>query len=75
MRSIVWTYKKDTLNVKYSNKSYPNNKRAILSHSISIFDPLGLLIPFLLEPKLIIQQLWKEKIEWENKITKTLFKR
>ena len=45
---IVWTYKKDTLNVKYSNKSYPNNKRGVLSHSISIFDPLGLLIPFLL---------------------------
>ena len=59
---IMWNYKKDTLDVNCSNKSYPNTKRGILSHISSIFDPLGLLVPFLLEPKLIIQQLWKEKM-------------
>ena len=59
---IIWNYKKDILNVKHSNKSYPNTKRGILSHISSIFDPLSLLVPFLLEPKLIIQQLWKEKM-------------
>ena len=46
----MWNYKKDTLNVKHSNKSNPNTKRGILSHINSIFDPLGLLVPFLLEP-------------------------
>ena len=45
---IMWNYKKDTLNVKCSNKSYPNTKRGILSHISSIFDPLGLQVPFLL---------------------------
>ena len=54
---IMWNYKKDTSNVKHSNKSYPNTKRGILSHIRPIFDPLCLLVPFLLEPKLIIQQL------------------
>ena len=68
----MWNYKKDTLNVKYSNKSHPNTKRGILSHISSIFDPLGSLVPFLLERKLIIQELWKEKIEWDNKISETL---
>ena len=57
----MWNYKKDTLNVKHSNKSYPITKRGILSHISSIFDPLSLLVSYLLEPKLIIQQLWKEK--------------
>ena len=52
---IMWNYKKDTLNVKYSNEQYPNTKGGILSHISSIFDPLGLLVPFLLEPKLIVQ--------------------
>ena len=69
---IMWNYKKGILNVKHSNKSYPNTKRGILSHISSIFDPLGLLVPFLVEPKLIIQQLWKEKIKWDNKIPETL---
>ena len=67
---IMWNYKRDTLNVRHSNKSYPNTKRGILGHISSIFDPLGLLVPFLLEPKLIIQQLWKEKAEWDNKSLK-----
>ena len=55
---IMWNYKKDTLNVKHIDKLYPNTKRVILSHISFIFDPLGLLVPFLLERKLIIQQLW-----------------
>ena len=55
---IMWNYKRDTLNVRHSNKSHPNTKRGILSHISSIFDPLSLLVQFLLEPKLIIQQLW-----------------
>ena len=67
----MWNYKKDILNVKHSNKSYPNTKRGILSHISSTFDPLGLLVPFQLEPKLIIQQLWKEKIESDDKIPET----
>ena len=46
---IMWNYKKDTLNVKHIDKSYPNTKRVILSHISSIFDPLGLLVLFLLE--------------------------
>ena len=51
---IMWNYKKDTLNVKHSNKSYPNTKGGILSYISSIFDLLNLLVPFSLEPKLII---------------------
>ena len=27
---IMWNYKKDTLNVKYSSKSYPNTKEVFL---------------------------------------------
>ena len=69
---IMWNHKKDTLNVKHNNKSYPNTKRGIFNHISSIFDPVVLLVSFLLEPKLTIQQLWKEKIECDDKILETL---
>ena len=36
--------------------------RGILSYTSSIFDPLGILARIILEPKLIIQTLWREKI-------------
>ena len=68
---IMWNYKNDTLNIKYSNTLYPNTKRGIVSHISPIFYPLGLLVPFLLQPKLI-QQLWKEKIEYDDNISETL---
>ena len=45
---IMWNYEKASLNVTCSNKSYPNIKKGILSHISSIFNPLGLLAPFLL---------------------------
>ena len=67
---IMWNYKKDTLNIKYSNTSYQNTKRGILSHISSISDSLGLLVPFLLEPKRIIQQLWKEISKMMKKFLK-----
>ena len=70
----MWNYRKDTLNVKYYNKSYPSTNRGVLSHISFIFDTLDLLVPFLLEPKLIIQQLWKAKIKWDTKIPETLIK-
>ena len=72
---ITWNYKKDTLNVRYSNKSNPNTIRDILSHISSIFNPLGFLVPFLLEPKLTTQQPWKEKTELHEKILEILNKR
>ena len=50
-------------------KIYQNTKRAILSFKASIFDPLGILTPFTLEPKLLIQELWSREIDWDEKNT------
>lgn len=57
---IMQYYKKDKLNVTNCDESYSSTKRGILSHISFIFNPLGLLVPFLLEPKLIIQELWEK---------------
>ena len=43
-------------------------KRGILSYTSSIFDPLGILARIILEPKLIIQTLWRENIYRDKNI-------
>ena len=43
-------------------------RRSILSVYSSIFDPLGLIQPFILKPKLLIQELSRLKCGWDEKI-------
>ena len=56
-------------------KTSPPTKRGILSQLSSIFDPLGILNPCILELKLIVQELWRRKVEWDNIIPKDLLDR
>ena len=61
---ILWNPKMDTLQIKVSDRETPMTKRGILSYtSSSIFDTLSILLPIILAPKLIIQSLWKEKVD------------
>jgi len=41
-------------------------KREILRDSAQIYDPLGLLAPITVKAKLLIQTLWKLKIDWDE---------
>ena len=60
---ILWNPETDIFHIKYTLKSVLTTKRGILSLISSIFDPLGFITPALIEPKWIIQQLWKRKID------------
>ena len=55
---ILWVPEQDVLRVKVINKEVPDTKRGILSFVSSIFDPLGIHTPALIDPKCIIQDLW-----------------
>ena len=71
---ILWNPETDTFNIKYTFKSVLATKRGILSLISSIFDPLGLIVPALIELKWIIQQLWKRKIDWDEFLPSDLTK-
>ena len=60
---MIWNINQDTLTFK------PVTKRGILSLVSSVSDPLGILSPSLLDPKLIIQELWKSKADWGSGIS------
>ena len=52
---ILWNPKTDTLYIKYTLKPVLATKRGILSLISSVFDPLGLIAPTLIEPKWIVR--------------------
>jgi len=65
---VTWDPNTDTIRVSTVNKKFPSTKRGALSLVSSIFDPLGLVTLSVLEPKLIIQELWRRKADWDESL-------
>ena len=43
-------------------------KREILRDSAQIYDPLGLLTPITIKAKLLLQALWRRKVDWDKPV-------
>ena len=69
---LLWDVKNDKHTFQHSPNSPPKNKQGILDLVASIFDPLGIVTPAVLEAKLIIQSLWKLKVDWDDNIPKDI---
>ena len=65
---ILWAPEQHVLRIKVINKEVSNTKQGILNFVSSIFNPLGILTLVLIEPKCIIQDLWKQNIDWDHPI-------
>ncbi|UYV75610.1 hypothetical protein LAZ67_13000736, partial [Cordylochernes scorpioides] len=65
---MKWNLLEDTLNVtpKFGVIKNSLSKRDLLSHTQQIFDPIGFLAPVLLPAKLLIQQAWTVKTDWDE---------
>lgn len=67
---ILWNPNLDTfqfsVNIKFDSRSL--TKRVILSIISQIFDPLGIIGPVVIKAKIILQQLWKLKVKWDEPI-------
>ncbi|XP_017480727.1 PREDICTED: uncharacterized protein LOC108370006 [Rhagoletis zephyria] len=47
-------------------------KRAILATIARLYDPLGLIGPIITKAKIFMQQLWKEKLHWDEGLPQSL---
>jgi hypothetical protein len=80
---MVWNAYTDliTYNAKYKNadqfieamslkKVSKGNwtKRLILRLSATVFDPLGLISPFTIRARTILQALWGENLDWDTPV-------
>ena len=68
---LICNIENDTFTFKPVIKAIPDTKRGILRFASSVFDPLGILTPSLIEAKYIIQQLW----DWDKPFSTYLNKR
>ena len=47
-------------------------KRHILKTAAKICDPLGLLCPVTIIPKLLMQKIWKESLDWDQPVSQSI---
>jgi hypothetical protein len=74
---LSWNCQDDSLKYQFQN-AHSNNgftKRTVLSNIAKIFDPLGLITPFVIQAKFIMQRLWTYKLDWDDPIPAELQER
>ncbi|XP_060601995.1 uncharacterized protein LOC132755202 [Ruditapes philippinarum] len=69
---LEWNLESDTLSylsAKMLCHSLHATKREILKYIASIFDPLGLISPVILDAKYFLQELWNKHLEWDDALS------
>ena len=69
----TWQSQKDTISFPVKAESPRNwTKRTLLKSVATLFDPLGLIAPYVIVGKIMIQELWKKGLEWDEPIDESL---
>ncbi|XP_070153697.1 uncharacterized protein [Polyergus mexicanus] len=70
---LEWIPREDSFRFQIESPSVNmNTKRLILSFIAKFFDPLGWVSPVIITAKIMIQELWLRKLDWDSPITADL---
>jgi len=71
---LLWNAEMDqlTFNVKPVDIESNYTKRLFVSRHYSVFDPLGFLSPYSIRGKIVLQEIWLEETEWDERLSKDL---
>ena len=47
-------------------------KRNYLRKIATLFDPIGLLAPFTIRAKILLQEMWTSGVEWDDELTEPI---
>ncbi|XP_042149557.1 uncharacterized protein LOC121837804 [Ixodes scapularis] len=47
-------------------EKHSDTKRFVLQTTARLYDPLGFFAPFVVRAKILFQQIWKQKMEWDD---------
>ena len=66
---LMWDCEKDSFYFPNSIKTrIQHTKRSVLSDISSIFDPLGLILPVVLLVRILMQDIWRSGIGWDDEL-------
>ena len=69
---MYWDTEEDTLlfRIKLHDTHARVTKRVVLSRANSIFDPLGLLGPYMVKLKILLRRIWtiEPKVDWDDEL-------
>ncbi|XP_008189037.1 uncharacterized protein LOC103311234 [Acyrthosiphon pisum] len=67
---VLWHPSKDIFKYKVqdTNTDKSTTKRSILAQIASLFDPLGLVWPIVIKAKILMQEIWRLKIDWDKPV-------
>lgn len=70
---LFWNSEKDYLHFSVKNDTEKTlqhriTKRLILSSVAQLFDPLGIIGPIVIRAKILLQCLWKHKLDWDEQV-------
>ena len=67
---VLWEAENDMFKFDYNPFSADNeiSKRDYLKKIATLFDPLGFLAPYLITAKILMQDVWISKIDWDEPI-------
>lgn len=65
---VHWNIQSDTFQFSVLLQDKPFTRRGILSTISSVYDPLGLVSPFLLNGKKLLQELCQDKRDWDEEV-------
>ncbi|XP_048256637.1 uncharacterized protein LOC125382165 [Haliotis rufescens] len=67
---LLWNAESDRFQFCYNikNDHFQMSKRAFLREIAKIFDPLGLLAPFTIRAKIILQHIWVSGVGWDDSL-------
>ena len=63
---LAWDLEADGFRFEVQQLRKPVTRRGILSEVSSIFDPLGLVAPVILPGKLLLQELCRDDLKWDD---------
>lgn len=71
---LIWSAESDNFSFKVEplTKNFKFTKRSIMQKIATIFDPLGMLSPFTIRAKQILQEIWASASEWDSEINEEL---
>nr|CAH7766504.1 unnamed protein product [Callosobruchus chinensis] len=71
---LLWLSKQDHLSfqINFELTNRPSTKRSVLSTIARIFDPLGILGPIVIKAKIILQNIWKLHLGWDESLPLSL---